>query len=189
MSKKQIPIDIMSATALCDHVIANMGLDVNPRMGIAGIKAKMAQAGFPTEFIEIDDGLEDAPIQRVDPPRTRHVEGKRSVQLRIEPQEKPGGNEPVFTSVNGVNILIPRATTCWVDYKYYHALQNAVAHIPEIDQDSNITSWRKVPEYPVSAFVIEPPLTKEEKKRGEEIEAEKQKLAQERAEAEREDAA
>jgi len=189
MAKKQIPIDLMSATALSDHVVANMGLDVNPRMGVSGIRAKMAQAGFPTEFVEIDDGREDEPIKRVEPPRTRHIEGKRSVQLRIEPQEKPGGNEPVFTSVNGVNILIPRATTCWVDYKYYHALQNAVAHIAEVDQDSNITGYRKVPEYPVSAFVVEPPLTKEEKKRGEEIEAEKIRLAAERAEEEREDAA
>jgi hypothetical protein len=173
----------MSATALAEHVTANMGLDVNPRLGVAGIKAKLAQAGFPTDFVEIDDGKEDAPIQRVEPPRARHLEAKRSVQLRIELQEKPGGNEPVFCSVNGIHILIPRAQTCWVDYKYYHALQNAVAHIAETDQDSNITGYRKVPEYPVSVFVIEKPLTKAEKARAAEIEAAALALA----DAERED--
>ena len=42
----------------------------------------------------------------------------------------------MFTSVNGIALLIPRATTCWVDYRYYEALQNAVAHIAETDADS-----------------------------------------------------
>jgi hypothetical protein len=168
--KTKLPIEMMNATALANHVVANMGLDVRPNMGVAGIKAKLAQAGFPIDFIEIDDGNEEAPIVRVEPPRKRHIEGKRSVQIRIEPQEKPGGAEPVFTSVNGVSMLIPRAQTCWVDYKYHHALQNTVAHIPETDQDSNITGWRKVPEYPVSVFHVEPPLTAEEKKRAAEIE-------------------
>ena len=184
MSKKQIPVAIMSATALAEHVVANMGLDVNARMGIAGIMAKMSQAGYPTDFVEIDDGKEDAPVKRVDPPRVRHIEGKRSVQLRIEPQEKPGGNEPVFTSVNGVNILIPRALTCWVDFKYYHALQNAVAHIAEVDENSNITGYRKVPEYPVSVFHIEPKLTQAEKVRALEIEEENARALAERREEE-----
>lgn len=158
---KKIPIDIMSASALAAHVIANMGLDVKPQMGLAAIKAKMAQAGFPTDFIDFDDGEEEQPIQRIDPPRERHIEGKRSVQLRIEPQEKPGGNEPVFVSVNGVNMLIPRAQTCWVDYRFYHALENAVAQIAEVDEDLKITGWRRVPEYPISVFHIEPPLEEE----------------------------
>jgi hypothetical protein len=162
MTKKQIPIDIMNATALAEHVVANMGLEVNPRLGVTGIKAKLAQAGFPTDFIEIDDGREDDEPVRVEPPKQRHIPGKRSVQLRIEPQEKPGGNDKVFTSVNGVTLLIPRAQTCWVDYRYYEALQNAVAHIAEVDADSNITGYRKVPEYPVSVFTIEPVLTAEE---------------------------
>jgi hypothetical protein len=120
----------------------------------------MAATGFPIDFIEIDDGKDDIPIQRIDPPQKRHIEGKRSVQLRIEPQEKPGGAEPVFVSVNGVHILIPRATTCWVDYRYYEALKNAVAHIAEVDEDSKITGFRQVPEYPVSVFHIEEELPK-----------------------------
>ena len=160
--KVKLPIDMLSATALCTHVTTNMGLDVKPQMGLAGIKAKMAQAGFPIDFIEIDDGREEESITRVEPPRERHTPGKRMVQLRIEPQEKPGGNEPVYVSVNGVNILIPRAQTCWVDYKYYEALQNAVAHIAEVDEDSKITGWRKVPEYPVSVFHVEDELPKTE---------------------------
>ena len=182
MAIRQIPIDMMSASALAEHVTANMGLDVKPQHGIAGIKAKLAQAGFPTDFIDFDDGKEEAPVKRIEPKRERHTPGKRMVQLRIELQEKPGGAEPVFCNVNGINILIPRATTCWVDYKYYHALQNAVAHIAEVDADSNITGWRKVPEYPVSVFAIEPKLTKAELQAAEEEEAkaaaERQRLAE-----------
>ena len=79
--KTKLPIDMLSATALANHVIANMGLDVKPQMGLNGIKAKMAQAGYPIDFIEIDDGQEDGPIVRKEPPRERHIEAKRSVQI------------------------------------------------------------------------------------------------------------
>jgi hypothetical protein len=71
MARKLIPIDIMNAQALATIVVANMGLDVNPKMGLLGIKAKLAQAGFPTDFIEFDDGEEDAPIE----PASRHGNG------------------------------------------------------------------------------------------------------------------
>lgn len=174
MAKTQVPIEIMNATALANHVIANMGLDVNPKMGTAGIKAKMAQAGYPTDFVTIDDGKDEPAIRRVEPKRARHKEGQRSVQLRIEQQEKPGGNEPVFTSVNGQAMLIPRSQTCWVPYKYFHALQNAVAKIPEVDADLNITGYREVPEIPVSVFHIEPPLSKREMAEAERREAEEE---------------
>lgn len=160
MGKKHIPIDMLNATALANHVVANMGLEVSPKMGLPGIKAKMAEAGYPTDTIEIDDGRDEPEIERVEPRRQRHIEGKRSVQIRIEPQERPGGNEPVFVSVNGIHMVIPRAQTCWIDYRYYEALKNAEADVPIVDQDSNIIGYRKVPEYPVSVFVIEDELPK-----------------------------
>lgn len=170
MGINRVPIDMMSASALADYVNTNMGLEIKPQTNLAGIKAKMAQAGFQTDYIEIDDGKGEQPIARIEPKRERHTPGKRMVQMRIEQQEKPGGSEPVFVSVNGVNILIPRAQTCWVDYKYYHALQNAVAHIAITDENSLITGYRKVPEYPVSTFVVEPRLSPAEKKLAEELE-------------------
>ena len=162
MARMKLPIDMLNATALANHVVANMGLEVSPKMGVMGIKAKLAQAGFATDFIEVDDGKEEPIIQRIEPVRPRHTPGKRSVNLRIEPQEKPGGNEPVFVSVNGVHMLIPRQQTCWVEYKYYEALNHAVAYIAEVDEDLNITGFRKVPEYPVSVFHIEDELPAEE---------------------------
>jgi hypothetical protein len=176
VGKSRIPIDLLNATALANHVVENLNLDVNAKMGLAGIKAKLAQAGMPVDYIEIDDGLDEPapPLVRKAPPRVRHRANRRSVQLRIEPQEKPGGSEPVFASVNGIGIWIPRAETCWLDYKYYHVLMNAVAHIAITDDDSKITGWRKVPEYPVSVFLIEPPLTKAEKAAAIREEAEEQ---------------
>lgn len=171
MTIKSIPIDMMNASALAQAVAATMGLDVRPNMGVAGIKAKMAQAGFPTDTIDIDDGKDEPEIKRVEPKRERHTPGKRMVNLRIEPQEKPGGNEPVFVSVNGIRMVIPRARSCWVEYKYYEVLKNAVAHIAETDQDSNITGYRKVPEYPTSVYHIEPRLNEAEKVLAAELEA------------------
>jgi hypothetical protein len=164
----RIPTTMLSAAALAEHVTTNMGLDVRPNMGVAAILAKMSQAGFPTDVIEIDDGREEqAVVKRKEPKRGRHIPNKRMVQLRIEPQERPGGSEPVFVSVNGVAIYIPRAKVCWVDFKYYEVLRNAVAHHAITDEESKIIGWRKVPEYPVSVFHIEPRLTAEEKQAAE----------------------
>jgi|SRR6187455_2773821 len=171
MAIRQIPIDMLNASALAQAVAATMGLDVRANMGVGGIKAKMAQAGFPTDFIDFDDGKEEVEIKRVEPKRERHTPGKRMVQIRIEPQEKPGGNEPVFVGVNDSRMMIPRARTCWVEYKWYHVLKNAVAHIAETDEDSKITGYRKVPEYPVSVYHIEPRLNAAERKLAEELEA------------------
>ena len=94
MSKKQIPIDIMSATALararrCQH----MGLEVNQDWVSLASRRSWHRPEFPTDFIEIDDGREEPDPVRVEPPKQRHIPNKRSVQLRIEPQEKPGGND------------------------------------------------------------------------------------------------
>jgi hypothetical protein len=163
MAIQRVPIDMLNATSLAEHVVTNMGLDVKPQHGVAGIKAKLAQAGYPIDFIEIDDGREEPEIQRRDPPRERHTPGKRMVNLRIEPQEKPGGAEPVFTSVNGSNILVPRAQTCWLEYKFYEALIHAEQHVPIQDEDLKIIGWRSVPEYPISVFHIEDPLPVQEK--------------------------
>jgi hypothetical protein len=185
MAISKIPTSMISATALADHVTAHMGLDVKPNMGVPAILAKMGLAGFPTDFIEIDDGQEEPVIKRVEPKRVRHTPGKRMVQLRIEPQEKPGGSEPVFCSVNGLNILIPRATTCWVDYKFYHALMNAVAKIAITDEDSKIIGWRDVPDTPVSVYHIEGRLSVREQKLAEELET--ARLAAEAAAARGED--
>jgi hypothetical protein len=172
----RIPTNMMSATALADYVAAHMGLDVNLRMGVDGIKEKMKQAGFESEFIEIDDGrAEPEPIQRVEPKRERHTTTpliKRMVHIRIEEQEKPGGSEPVFASVNGVHILIPRTQSCWVDFKYFHVLKNANQSIPITDEDNTIIGWRTVPEVPMSVFHIEPALTPEEKAENKRREAE-----------------
>jgi hypothetical protein len=185
MAVMKIPTSMVTATALSEHVVANMGLDVKPTMGVPGILAKMSLAGFPTDFIEVDDGVEDVQIKRVEPRRTRHTPGKRMVQIRLEQQEKPGGNEPVYTNVNGSAILIPRDQTIWIDYKYYHALSNAVAHLPIQDEKLEIIGWRKVPEYPMSVFHIEGKLSAREQKAADE--AEKARLAAEEAAARGED--
>lgn len=156
-------MEVIGTDYLARHVAANMGLDVKPKMGKPAILAAMATAGFETEFLEVeDDTEEDAPIERREPPRTRHTPGKRMVKLLIPVEEKPGGNEPVFTSHNGVAMLIPRNKEVWVPYERYMILMDAVAHIAETDENALITGYRKVPQHPVSAFVVEPELTEAE---------------------------
>jgi len=185
MAINRVPISMLSATALADYVTANMGLDVKAQMGITAIKAKMALAGFQTDTIDLDDGKDEPEIKRVEPKRVRHTPGKRMVQLRIEPSDKPGGNEPVYSNVNGQAILIPRGKTVWVDFKYYHALGNAVARVPITDEDSKIVGWRDVPETPMSVLHIEGRLSAREQKLSDEQEA--KRIAAEAAAARGED--
>ena len=45
--KTKLPIDMMSATALANHVAANMGLDVKPQMGIGRDQGKNGAGRIP----------------------------------------------------------------------------------------------------------------------------------------------
>lgn len=162
--KIRVPLSIVGTKELADHLSTNHGLEVRYQDGKEKLLAKMAEAGIPTDFIEVDNGEAEPVVQRIEPaPKARHTPGKRMCQIQIEPQDKPGGNEPVWTAVNGVGIWITRGERVWVDYKYVHCLQNAKQTVPDkIGQDSEILSWRDVPEVPMSVWAIEPPLSKAE---------------------------
>ena len=160
---KKIPMDVVSATYLAEHVATTMGLDVKPQQGKASILAAMATAGFPTDFIEIEmEGEPEPVIERREPPRERHTKHRRMVQVLIPMEEKAGGSEPVWTNVNGISIFVPRGSPHWIDYKYYESILHAEARLPITDEDTKIIDWRIVPQYPISALYIEPELTEAE---------------------------
>lgn len=58
-------------------------------------------------------------------------------RIKIFQQEGPGGSDPVYVSVNGYSILIPRETECDVARPFVEVLRNSVQSAEEQDKDGN----------------------------------------------------
>jgi hypothetical protein len=67
-------------------------------------------------------------------------------RIKIFQQEGPGGSEPVYLSVNGFSILIPREIECDVARPFVNNLRDAVVTVTEQD-DKGMPKTRNVPRY------------------------------------------
>jgi hypothetical protein len=67
-------------------------------------------------------------------------------KIKVFQQEGTGGSEPVYLSVNGYSILIPREVECDVARPFVNDLRDAVTTVTEQDKDGNPTT-REVPRY------------------------------------------
>lgn len=84
------------------------------------------------------------------------------VIINIHASEMPGGQEPVFVSVNGIPIWIPRAQPVRVRRKYADSLRLAVrtVHDPDPGPLGGTLPPREVPDYPFSVLADPaPPLS------------------------------
>ena len=70
------------------------------------------------------------------------------ILLRINPNDSPGGDRPVFVSVNNVGILLPRDETIEIAYRYFEVLKNAVKTVAEENRDGEDLNFRAVRSYP-----------------------------------------
>lgn len=77
---------------------------------------------------------------------------EEEVHVLIHVSDKPGGDEPVFVSINGRGMYVPRGEKCWVPRKFIGALIDAVElHYPEYTGgDGGLEKPREVPSYPFS---------------------------------------
>ena len=69
------------------------------------------------------------------------------VTVLIERQEEPGGEEPVFLSVNGRALWVPRGEPARIRKPYFDVLKHAVKTVYEQTGTDEIRS-RNVPMYP-----------------------------------------
>jgi len=144
---KQIPINEASAKDLADFATANLGLEVNFRMGSAAIRAKMATTGYTKDYIEIEEAEPVAPA-----PVAEGAAPRKFVIIMIAAQETPGGSEPVPVSVNGRAMWIERSKPSRVPIEYYQALMNAVKYVydPDPGPKGGLLPARAVTTYPVT---------------------------------------
>lgn len=67
-------------------------------------------------------------------------------RIKVFQSEGPGGAEPVYISVNGYSILIPREIECDVARPFVNALRDAVTTVFE-QNDKGEPKTRNVPRY------------------------------------------
>ncbi len=78
------------------------------------------------------------------------------VLITIAEVEGPGGKRPVFTSVNGVAMLIPRGRAVPIPYRYFRCLLDAVKTVHHQDEDTGEIISSQVPSYPMSVNRMPP---------------------------------
>lgn len=142
---KKISVQEARASDLAAYAQTHLGLlDINYRIGKDAVLAEMAKAGFDGDEIEIDD----APAPVASAPADIPAQGEEKVTINIAAQEGPGGSEPVFVSVNGSAMLIPRGKDVPVPKRYYEVLRTATRMVYDPNPEGGLMPPREVPQYP-----------------------------------------
>lgn len=131
----------------------NLGLEISATSNKQTIIGKMRAAGFEGDDIEVVDEISPtaAPdaVDGVDP--NNPPEGYGTIMIAAT--EEPGGDKPVFVSVNGVAIHVLRNTPTVLKNRYIEALFNAKQSrlVQNTDNiEGGLKSIGEFPTYPVS---------------------------------------
>lgn len=135
-----------SATELAEFAKLQFGLEgVRHTMGKDRILAELSKVGFAADEITVE--TPQTPVSSK-PVKQDEIGSHEKMIIVINEQDGPGGSDPVFLAVNGRGILVPRGKESPVRKPYVEVLKNATRRIPIMGEDSSITGWREVPQYP-----------------------------------------
>lgn len=147
-----------STAQIREYATISMGLEIHGNAGKNAILAKMQEAGFDRDEIQVwpshDQKAEKAKQSTAELAHEDET-GRKFYRVLIAEQDKPGGAEPVAVSVNGKAMFIPRGEPVNVPAEYFEVLQNAVEFIyPEFDGSDlgGLKAPRKVQSYPFSVL-------------------------------------
>lgn len=128
-----------------------LGLEFAHNIGEAKLRAKIAEAGFSGDEIEVeDDETETQPAKPLTPADVI-ASGRKRVRIVIQMQEGvPGGSEAVPIGVNGTVARVMRGVEVDVPAEYVEVLDNARKTVYGRDQDGRLTSPTQVHLYPFS---------------------------------------
>lgn len=150
MSDAKVPVPFATANRAQLYAFATvgMGLEVAHNIGEANLRAKILEAGFTGEEIEVADELLVTTAKQLTP---ADVAKRKTVRIMIPLQEGvPGGMDAVPVGVNGKVARIMRGKEVDVPVEYVEALKNAVKVIYDRDEHSRPINPREVPIYPFS---------------------------------------
>ena len=138
------PISECTLQELRKFAQETMGLEIASTANRAQIIAKLS-AVMQGDVIQIDAQDE------ADHPPLKKVEDDEYVTIIIASNEEVGGKEPVWVSVNGRGLYIPRGVPSRVHKRYEHVLKNAVRTVYEQETVNGIPGdivGRNVHSYP-----------------------------------------
>lgn len=152
-----VPLSKANKTQLQAFARDHLGIALEDNMTNEAMRAKVRQAAnrdsIPvagTETIAAPEGeVAAAPINVI----AEDTENER-VRIIIAATEEPGGDEPVFVSVNGKAQYIPRGEEVEIRRPYYEVLMQAETWRYDMQRDANGNPdgmiRRKVLAYPVA---------------------------------------
>ncbi|GAB5434794.1 MAG: hypothetical protein EpisKO_41640 [Epibacterium sp.] len=130
---KRVMIEDANEKQLRDFVTILMGLEVKADATKDEMMNLLEVAGYHLPDIPTMQRADDAPLfsDATGAPRPRtftHKFGgkeRECVAIFINQEDKPGGEEPVPVSVNGVQLWVPRGERCVIPAEYVEVLENA----------------------------------------------------------------
>jgi hypothetical protein len=166
---KQIPIEEATLPDLRAFAQNVLQIEVPERANKQAVRGKIADAGWTMGHIVLDDasgidlpGARDRESGLVnvrprlteagEPVLNSDGEPENEIKVLVHTSDKPGGEDPVFVSINGRGMYVPRGQNVWVPEKFVGALKAAEEkHYPEYDGgDGGLGKPRLVQSYPFS---------------------------------------
>jgi hypothetical protein len=134
----QVAIAEATASQLREFAQTVLGVDVAPTTPAAGIRAKIAAAGYDKDTIPVNvsgrpekDRAERNISEDFESINARDPEGFSTIIIQRSTEKM--GDQPVWLCVNGVGLFVPRGIKARIKNKYIEVLENAIETIYEQD--------------------------------------------------------
>jgi hypothetical protein len=139
---RTVRIDAAKLNELRHFAEVQMGLDVPEGAKIVQIRALLQQAGYTKDTIEVDDDV----LVPATKPEAAAASGK--TKIIVATQEGPGGDRPIFVSVNDRPMYVPRGEVVEIPNEFVHVLSNAKQIVYEATDAQGLGRAREVLTYP-----------------------------------------
>lgn len=140
---RTVKVDEAKLSELLYFADVQMGLDIPDGAKMVQIKALIRQAGYSKDTIEVDD---DVLVPTASPRAAAAANGDKTII--ISTQEGPGGDRPVFVSVNDRPMYIPRGEEVTIPVEFVEVLSNAKQVVYEATDAAGLGKSREVLTYP-----------------------------------------
>jgi len=152
MNYKEVPIEQADVGQLRKFALESLGLDISQQMTGAQIRAKIALAWDKPYILAAPDlpRVDVTPLKPPAAPKDDILGSREMVTVYIQPQEGPGGEEPVPLSVNGRAMWVKRGVPSRIRVPYFEVLNHSIRFVYPTDADGNIMPPRAVHMYPFS---------------------------------------
>lgn len=155
MTTKSIPIEDATAAQVREFATRTHNLDIATTSNKAMVLSKLEAAGWNGSHITVEDTDAIIPVNPIttttDPAtgKRRDAKGREICTIIIPLEDRPGGNEAVFGSLNGTAFEVPRGKPVDVPVMYVEVLEQATG-LRWQSMTQGLKNPRFVPSVPVT---------------------------------------